>query len=356
MIANQCFTKEWVIRKKQEMGSVDPALLEKSIHAFALLCGLGESSMSFVFKGGTSMILLLREFRRLSVDIDVVTSMPRAEYEPDLANIGRKAPFLGYEQDDRGERGLPHRTHFKFFYASVISKRRDYVLLDILEEKNLYPNTEVNLVKAPFIKLENPVKVRMPGIDCLLGDKLTAFAPNTIGVHYAKKSSMQIIKQLFDVGELFNAAEDIALVRKSYKEFAEAEIGYRDNKYTGEQAIEDTFRTGIVICGLGLRGVPKDKHAEILTDGIGKISSHLVNTRFRLEEAKIAASRAALLAVLLKAQPKDHAFKDLRWNSKRVSDLVPLMLKPPFDNLNRIKSLIPEAFYNLYTAQELLNE
>ncbi|OGX25029.1 MAG: hypothetical protein A3J51_02530 [Omnitrophica WOR_2 bacterium RIFCSPHIGHO2_02_FULL_45_21] len=78
MIANQCFTKEWVVRKKQEMGSVDPALLEKSIHALALLCGLGKSSIPFVFKGGTSMILLLKEFHRLSIDIDIVTSMPRA--------------------------------------------------------------------------------------------------------------------------------------------------------------------------------------------------------------------------------------------------------------------------------------
>ena len=53
MIANQCFTKEWVVRKKQEMGSVDPALLEKSIHALALLCGLGESSIPFVFRKKT---------------------------------------------------------------------------------------------------------------------------------------------------------------------------------------------------------------------------------------------------------------------------------------------------------------
>ena len=77
----------------------------------------------------------------------------------------------------------------------------------------------------------------MPVIDCLLGDKLTAFAPNTIGIHYASKSSMQIIKQLFDVSELFTAAEDIALVRKSYNALADAEIGYRGGKYTEEQAI-----------------------------------------------------------------------------------------------------------------------
>ena len=354
MIANQCFTKEWVARKRQEMGSVDPALLEKSIHALALLCGLEESSIQFVFKGGTSMILLLKEFRRLSIDIDIVTNMPRAKYEPALADIGGKAPFLGFEQDDRGERGLPHRTHFKFFYNSAISKRRDYVLLDILEEENLYLKTVVNPVKTPFIELDKPIKVRMPVIDCLLGDKLTAFAPNTIGIHYASKSSMQIIKQLFDVGELFTAAEDIALVYKSYKALADAEIGYRGGKYTKEQAIEDTFRTGIMICSLGLRGVPRDKHAEILTDGIGKISSHLVNTRFRLEEAKISASRAVLLAALLKTQPKEHAFNKFRWSPKRTSELESLVLKPPFDKLNRIKALIPEAFYNIYTAQKLL--
>jgi len=61
-----------------------------------------------------------------------------------------------------------------------------------------------------------------------------------------------------------------------------------------------------------------------------------------------------LLATLLKIHSKDHAIKDFRWDPKRVLDLVPLMLKPPFDNLNRIKTLIPEAFYNIYTVQELL--
>lgn len=356
MIANQCFTKEWIARKRVDMGSVDPALLEKSIHAVTLLCALGESSIPFVFKGGTSMILLLKEFHRLSIDIDIVTLMPRIEYEPLLADIGRRPPFLGYEQDDRGERGLPSRTHFKFFYNSVISKRRDYVLLDILEEKDLYPKTKDYSVKAPFIEMEKVVKIHMPVIDCLLGDKMTAFAPNTIGIHYAQKSSMQIIKQLFDVGELFNSAEDLVLVHKSYLSLSDAEIRYRGGKYTQEQALEDTLKTGIKICGIGLRGTLRDKHAEILTDGISKISSHLVNTRFRLEEAKISASRAVLLAALLKTQSKEHALKRFRWDTKHTSKLPSLMLKSPLGNLNRIKSLIPEAFYNLYTAQDLLKD
>lgn len=150
------------------MGSVDPVLLEKSIYALVLLCALSESSMLFVFKGGTSMILLLKEFHRLSINIDIVTLMPRIEYEPLLADIGRKLPFLGHEEDNRGKQGLSHKKHFKFFYNSSIFKRRDYVLLDVLEEKDLYPKTEINSIKVPFIELEKTVKVRMPVADVIL--------------------------------------------------------------------------------------------------------------------------------------------------------------------------------------------
>lgn len=298
-----------------------PALLEKSIHAFALLCALGESSIQFVFKGGTSIILLLKEFRRLSIDIDIATSMPRNEYEPILTNIGRKEPFLECTNDDRGERGLPHRTHFKFFYNSLISNRRDYVLLDILEENDLYPKIEAKRVDASFIKLDEVVKIRMPVIDCLLGDKLTAFAPNTISIHYSQKSSMQIIKQLFDIGELFNAAKNFALIYESYQMLSKAEIQYRGGKYTQKQAIEDTFQTGITICGLGLKGSLRDEHARILTNGIAKISNYLVNTRFRLEEAKISASRVVLLSALLKTATKEHVLKNFLWDPRKIAEL-----------------------------------
>lgn len=226
----------------------------------------------------------------------------------------------------------------------------------ILEEKDLYPKIETKRVDAPFIELNKMVKVRTPVIDCLLGDKLTAFAPNTIGIHYSQKSSMQIIKQLFDIGELFNAAKDIALIHESYQAFSEAEIQYRGDKYTQKQASEDTFQTGMTICGLGLKGSFRDEHAKILTDGIAKISSYLVNTRFRPEEAKISASRAVLLIALLKTAVKKHILKDFRWDPKRTAELQSLILKPPLENLNRIKAFIPEAFYNLYTVQVLLKE
>ena len=57
MISEICFTTDWLERKRKELGNVDPVLLERSLHAFALLGHLADSGLEFVFKGGTSLLL-----------------------------------------------------------------------------------------------------------------------------------------------------------------------------------------------------------------------------------------------------------------------------------------------------------
>lgn len=43
MIDPKCFSKEWITQKVEELGYPDKNLLEKSIHAFALLDMLASS-------------------------------------------------------------------------------------------------------------------------------------------------------------------------------------------------------------------------------------------------------------------------------------------------------------------------
>ena len=66
MIRNECFRRDWIEAKRNELGVVDAVLLEKCIHALQLLGMLATTGLDFVFKGGTSMILLLKRIRRLS--------------------------------------------------------------------------------------------------------------------------------------------------------------------------------------------------------------------------------------------------------------------------------------------------
>lgn len=57
MIAEICFTADWLDKKRKELKGVDPSLLERALHAFALLGHLAKSDLKFIFKGGTSLLL-----------------------------------------------------------------------------------------------------------------------------------------------------------------------------------------------------------------------------------------------------------------------------------------------------------
>jgi hypothetical protein len=114
MISKNCFTADWLEQKRRQL-KTDPYLLERPLHAFALLGHLAESGLDFVFKGGTSLLLYVPVIRRLSIDIDILCSAPAEILEQSVANVASLSPFISYKEEDRGVRGLPNRRHFRFF-------------------------------------------------------------------------------------------------------------------------------------------------------------------------------------------------------------------------------------------------
>jgi len=86
--------------------------------------------------------------------------------------------------------------------------KRDYVLLDILFEQPKYQNIFSINVDSVFVEQKGlPVKVRVHCLEDMLGDKLTAFAPNITGIPYEKSGQSQamvIVNQLCYIGKLFD--------------------------------------------------------------------------------------------------------------------------------------------------------
>ena len=70
MLSPGCLRPAWIRAKADELAPVDPLLLEKCIHALALLGHLSESDLNFVFKGGTSLKKCYLETYRFSEDLD----------------------------------------------------------------------------------------------------------------------------------------------------------------------------------------------------------------------------------------------------------------------------------------------
>jgi predicted nucleotidyltransferase component of viral defense system len=88
MIDIKSLTAVWIAEKRKKYRK-DPGLMESMIHALYLLEQLQLTGLDFIFKGGTTLILLMEEPRRFSVDIDIIVNpkINRKELEMFLSKI-----------------------------------------------------------------------------------------------------------------------------------------------------------------------------------------------------------------------------------------------------------------------------
>ncbi|MCY3020147.1 MAG: nucleotidyl transferase AbiEii/AbiGii toxin family protein [Planctomycetota bacterium] len=344
MIDPQCFTRSWIDAKREEMGGGDPTLIEKTIHAFALLCHLARRDVPLVFKGGTSLMLRLPRPRRLSIDVDILCPLPNGELDPILAEVGRTAPFLRHEEDPRDPNRLPARRHFKFFYTPCDANNpAPHVLLDVVREQQVYPHTGKVSVQSPLFLVEEEVRVEVPTMEGLLGDKLAAFAPNTVGVPCREESAMQVMKHLFDVGALFDAATDFTGVAQAYDAIFRVENGYRSNRFTREAALTDTMETARRLCHVGLKGAVPHEHQRLLEVGRRAVASHLIGGTLTRDEAKVAAAKAAFLAAALRDGTPQAFAPGFRYEPLQTARLATATVADPV--LQRLRGGNPEAFH-----------
>ena len=344
MIADQCFTREWISARQAELGGGDPTLIEKTIHAFALVGHLVQRGVPLVFKGGSSLLLRLPRPRRLSIDVDILCPLPDRELDSVLAEVARSRPFLRYEEDARDPNRLPARRHFKFFYTPLDPNNpAPRVLLDVVSEKPVHPHCGLVPIQSPLFVMDQELRVEVPTIESLLGDKLTAFAPSTVGIPCNENTAMHVMKQLFDVGSLFDAATDFSAVAQAYEAIFTAENRYRGGRFTGKQALEDTVETARRLCHCGLKGAVTHEHQPLLEQGRRALGSHLIGTTFTNSEAKVAAAKAAFLASALRDGNPQQLDGGFRYDPQTATRLAAVKLGDPV--LQRLRGGNPEAFH-----------
>jgi predicted nucleotidyltransferase component of viral defense system len=349
MISPQCFTTKWIDHLREKHRRTDPGLLEKTIYAFELLGLLARTDQPFIFKGGTALLLHLNDLNRLSIDIDIVGSFDQVDLEEAI----KGSVFTDIREDIRADGQIP-KKHYLFRYHSQFPQRNPYVLLDILEVKNPYSKIIKKKIQSDLFLVDEELTVSIPSIDSLLGDKLTAFAPETIGVLYHTDKSMEIIKQLYDVGKLIDHAQDVRVIDSSYKNLCKLEGGFHQKKCTYKDVLEDTIQASYLLCQIDLRGYEENDRTRELRQGVRQIQSHLLNMQFSLQDAKVAASKAAFLAYALKSNFKLEPFQ-YRYNTDKIMELRDTEIKGRFSILNRIKSSLPEAFYYWYLISQWEN-
>ena len=249
-----------------------------------LLEGLVKQKLSFVFKGGTALMLHFNSMKRLSIDIDIILPNESKDLESVLDGFIKEQGFLRKELQRRSTTSKIKKEHYKFFYTPLhkTNKDEEYVLLDILFEEVNYVKLISLPIQSDFVPiLEKPLSVNVPSLEDILGDKLTAFAPNTTGIPYFKKDdsmSMEIIKQLYDIGNLFDMVTDLETIQTTFFRFAKTEIDYRNSEGINEKyVLEDIYQTALCIVSRGTDG--KGDFLELQT-GIGRISRFIFSESY----------------------------------------------------------------------------
>jgi Nucleotidyl transferase AbiEii toxin, Type IV TA system len=347
MITNTSFTEMWIntLKKANSQANINPPLFEKMIYALLLAELLKVNGLDFIFKGGTSLILLLDKPQRFSIDIDIVTQAPQQTIEAVLEKVCTDSRFTHFELDKKRSyhEGVP-KAHYKLYFSPIFNQDNK-ILLDILFDENPYPQTQDVDITQNWIETHPPLtKVTVPTIESITGDKLTAFAPNTVGIRYGQGKQSEIIKQMFDLGQLFNKIKDFEVVTTSFIKNAEKELSYRAELVgkSTDDVMDDILETCF--------DVVMEKQPE-LQQGL-KIFGSWTIYPFRRNEAIETAGKIAYM--ISKIKKKDNSSL-LHCDSSTMKSSDFLIQEPQYNFLNKkVKHANDALFYWYQTVQNLL--
>lgn len=295
MLTKENFTKEHIDSLRQTTGA-DPSILERTVYAFGLLEAIAKTGMPFVFKGGTSLMLLLEEPRRLSTDIDIIVE-PEVDVDEYIREAGKIFPFTGVEEDERKGKSDIVKRHFRFVFNSPRIDKEFNILLDVVFEHCPYTAVVSRPIRSSLLLSEgDDLSVIIPEKNCILGDKLTAFAPHTTGIKFGEGKELEIIKQMFDCYTLIQEIDNYSRVRDTYNEIAKIELGYRGLNIDVDKVLRDTINSCICIMGRGALRLDEYKYYQ---EGIGSIRGHVFKGKVNGENAPFMACEIMYLAACL---------------------------------------------------------
>lgn len=362
MILPNSYTTNWIKEKRKTYPKSDPAIMEKVIYALTLVEQLAQTDLSFTFKGGTSLLLILPEPKRFSIDVDIITTESRERVEATLTQICENRIFKKFELDKfrSYKPGIP-KAHYQLTFFSQWDNKEKVILLDVLYEEHGYPA----LVHAPIVNEwiqtdENPLTVQIPTADSIAGDKLTAFAPNTIGIRFmvehedgrVTEKQMEVMKQLFDLGILFDSISNIKHCKQSFDITAKKEIAYRaEQKITTEGILNDIINTSLMIASLGKFFDPNQQYKHIAT-GLIQLKSFIYDGAFRRDEATLASAKSSYLAAMILT---GYEGEIRRW--KDGEDILKYMIEPiEYQFLNKGRNIPGGALFYWNQTLSLLGK
>lgn len=349
MLKSENYTLSNIMDIRARTGA-DPTIIERTVYAFGLLEAITRTGMPFIFKGGTSLMILLKEPRRLSTDIDIIVE-PGINIDDYIQKAGTIFPFSRVVERNRSAKYNIEKRHFRFYFESPRSGEEFNILLDVVFEKNPYEKLEEKEIDGEYLLTEGDnLKVKVPDKNCILADKLTAFAPHTIGVPFCRGSEpmyLEIIKQMFDCWTILQEMDDYQTVSRVYDTVSRIEMDFREIALEKKDCLLDTIQS--CICILGEGSIKAEEYAQYYA-GINALQTHIFNGKMNGQEAGRCVCGVMYLATCLLTDT----------NYERIEDpeayrSIKLPLKS-IKKISRLKNIDTMAYAYMIKSIQLLQE
>lgn len=224
-----------------------PVLAEQVVHCLELVAQLVDSGLPFMFKGGNSLLLLLPEPKRFSIDIDIATGEPREAVDAAVERVlERSGVFTRFEKRQHKTKPWLPMTSYNLYYTSHFTDPAEtFIMLDVQLRLSGYAKKPVP-VRCGGIYAA-PVEVLAPTEGSLVGDKLLTLGPATLGIPTGKGKAAQRLKHVFDVATLSRRNPDLAAVRGAIEYCMRQENELQQKSLTVAETLDDTldFLSGV---------------------------------------------------------------------------------------------------------------
>jgi hypothetical protein len=232
------FSKEHIEKHRFNASSV---LAEQAVHCLELVAELASYGLSFQFKGGNSLLLILSEPARFSIDVDVASDKSREEIEKSLDEIVSEfGVFSRWERRQHKTKPWLPMTSYYMYYKSVFDPSPDTnIMFDVQMRRSDY-KTEWKEVCCTNLYKSN-VKTELPLPSSIISDKLLTLGPSTLGIPIGRGKEAQRLKHVYDVSRLSSTMPDVNEMRLSFAQCLKQENELQETDHSVMDIVKDTL-------------------------------------------------------------------------------------------------------------------
>jgi hypothetical protein len=288
------FTKEHIENHKFDA----PApLAEQAIQCLELVAELGWAQMSFQFKGGNSLLIILQNPKRFSIDVDIATNETPEAIELVLDKIIRDCGVFTKwtKRQHKTKPWIPLASYY-LYYQSHFSKPDDsFIMLDCQLTRSPYATQTMPIVCGGLYK--TIVKAEVPTTASLIGDKLLTLGPSTLGIPTGKGKEAQRIKHVFDVSLLLGTLPSLDAIREAFTACVSHENKLQNKSIDASDLLADTLLFCKAVVSEKTMPVPTNRQNIVLDEtikGLPEFAGHLFSRTYSWSDLRLDIARVAL--------------------------------------------------------------